>query len=106
MDYRLQSTVPIHWTPYVPTSDGYRSIELVRGRIVGKPGPRGRLLTEAAQQRLFDAEVPRDGIIVTRGSSVVRRADGVYDRWIGRRISTGRGEGASGLAFDSAQRRT
>jgi hypothetical protein len=106
MDYRLESTVPIHWTPYVPTSDGYRSIELVRGRIVGKPGPRGRLLTEAAQQRLFDAEVPRDGVIVSRVPTLVRRTDGVYDRWIGRRVSTGRGEGASGLAFDVARRRS
>ena len=105
MDYRLMSTVPIHWTPYVPTSDGYRSIELLRGRIEGKPGPRGRLLAEAAQQRLFDAEVPRDGIIVTRVPTLVRRADGVYERWIGRRVSTGRGEGSSGLGFDSAPRR-
>lgn len=106
LDYRLSTTIPIHWTPYVPTSDGYRSIELVRGRIEGRPGPRGRLLTEAAQQRLFDAEVPRDGVLVARIPGVMRRADGRYERWIGRRVSTGRGEGSSGLAYDTARMRT
>ena len=38
-------------------------------------------------------------------TAIQRRADGTYVRWTARRTSVGRGEGASGLAFDSAIRR-
>jgi hypothetical protein len=56
LDYRLATPVPIHWTTYVPTSDGYRSIELLRGRIQGKPGP-----ARTAAQRSGPAAIIRRG---------------------------------------------
>jgi len=31
--------------------------------------------------------------------------DGSYARWVSRRVSVGRGEGASGLAFDTTAAR-
>jgi hypothetical protein len=42
------------------------------------------------------------GVRVRRIPVLARAADGRYLRWIGRRASTGRGEGSGGLAFDSA----
>ncbi|MFE0152337.1 DUF6603 domain-containing protein [Nonomuraea sp. NPDC059007] len=39
-----------------------------------------------------------------RASAVPRPSDGSYELWTTRRVSVGRGEGRSGLAFDSAVR--
>jgi hypothetical protein len=64
--------------------------------------PLGRLLDTGGVRVLKDAEIPREGINVRRQPSVTRRADGSYMRWTTRRVSVGRGEGASRLAFDSA----
>ncbi|HTJ74976.1 MAG TPA: hypothetical protein VL337_06390 [Acidimicrobiales bacterium] len=105
LDYRLGTAVPDHWIPYLPTSDGYRAAALVRGRIEGQPPPAGRFVPEDAQRRLADGEVPRDGVRVRRVPVVTRRVDGSYARWVTRRVSVGRGEGSSGLAFDEAKRR-
>lgn len=106
LDWVLQTTTPAHWFPYLPTSDGYREVGLRRARVSGQQPPAGRLVAEEAQRHLFDGEVPRDGVRVRRVPVVARRADGTYERWVTRRVSTGRGEGWSGLAFDGAVRRT
>jgi hypothetical protein len=109
LDYVLETVVPPQWIPYIPRTDAYRSIELVRGALVRFAGgvgvpvlPVGRLLNDASTSRLFDAEVPREGVHVTRVPVVARRVDGSYVRWVARRVGVGRGEGSSGLAFDSA----
>lgn len=109
LDYTLQTLVPARWIPYLPRTDGYRSIELVQGRMpdadgVGVP-PLGVLLTQGGVRAIKDAEIPREGIAVRRLPSVTRRADGSYARWLTRRVSVGRGEGASQLYFDAARSR-
>ena len=48
-------------------------------------------------------EIPREGITVRAVPALARRPDGTYARWTGHRIRTGRGEGASGYASDSAR---
>jgi peptidoglycan hydrolase-like protein with peptidoglycan-binding domain len=112
LDYLLENTVPPYWIPYVPRSSGYRSIELVRGAMLEFAGgsgvpvlPFGKLLTSPSTARLKDAEVPREGVKVSRVPVVARRTDGSYARWIGKRVETGRGEGSSGLSFDEARLR-
>jgi hypothetical protein len=106
LDYQLQSAVPARWIPFLPRSSGYRSIDLVQGRMPRPDGsavaPLGRILNRADLKTLKDAEVPREGVLVRRHGSMTRRADGSYVRWITRRVGVGRGEGASQLAFDSA----
>lgn len=106
LDYQLQSQLPARWIPYLPRTSGYRAIELVQGRLPAADGtlnaPLGRLLNSAAVRVLKDAEVPREGVFVRRQPSLARQADGRYVRWTTRRISVGRGEGASRLSFDSA----
>lgn len=106
LDYRLQTGLPARWIPYLPKTSGYRAIELVQGRMVNAAGapiaPVGRLLNEASVRTLKDAEVPREGVFVRRRPSLTRLNDGTYLRWTTRRVSVGRGEGASQLAFDSA----
>jgi hypothetical protein len=62
-----------------------------RGRVLGVPGP------------LFvrDEEVPRAGAHVTSAYQYARWIDGSSHLWRGRRKAAGRGEGSSGLRFDS-----
>lgn len=104
LDYLLQTTVPDRWIPYLPKSSGYRSVELVQGAMPDPAGniirPLGRLLTTGDVATIKDAEIPREGVVVRRQPSLTRRADGTYVRWITRRVSVGRGEGSSQLAFD------
>jgi hypothetical protein len=49
-----------------------------------------------------DEEVPREGVRVRRVPALARKADGSFERWVGRRITVGRGEGSSGLGYDWA----
>jgi hypothetical protein len=108
LDYRLQTSIPARWIPYLPRPSGYRAIDLVQGAMPDPDGdgpgvmPLGRLLNTGDVKTLKDAEVPREGIVVRRQPSMTRRADGSYVRWLTRRVGVGRGEGASRLAFDSA----
>ena len=48
-----------------------------------------------------EEEIPRAGRIATRAVQRARWFDGRTFVWIGRRVSTGRGEGSSGLIFES-----
>ena len=117
LDYLLQTAVPDHWIPYLPRTTGYRSLALVQGRMrrfQGREGeppvpadgilvpPRGRLLGEPGSGVLADAEVPREGVRVRRVPVLARGVDGRYHRWTARRVGVGKGEGASGLGFDTA----
>ena len=50
---------------------------------------------------LFEADVPREGGRVTRSYQFTRWLDVSSHAWVGRRKGVGRGEGSSGLQFDS-----
>lgn len=104
--YRLASDVPEHWIPLVAESDGLRSIRLTRGAIATGDGstfpPLGRLLEPHRELSLFEEEVPRSGLALTRSWQLARGPDGTVQAWIGRRKRPApiSGERASGLAFD------
>ncbi|MEO7854407.1 MAG: hypothetical protein ABIR94_19475 [Rubrivivax sp.] len=53
--------------------------------------------------RLEEEEVPRDGIEIKRAFNYARDASGRAWLWIGRSKTTGRGEGNSGLRFDTVE---
>jgi hypothetical protein len=70
----------------------------------GSPEPvhaLGRILESGHELSLFEEEVPREGVRVTRSYQFTRWIDGSSHFWVGRRKSVGRGEGSSGLQFDS-----
>ena len=104
--YRLASEVPEHWIPLVAESDGLRSIRLRRATIVTGAGstfpPLGRLLEPSRELSLFEEEVPRSGLTLTRSWQLARAPDGATQAWIGRRKRPApvSGERASGLSFD------
>lgn len=107
--YRLASTTPDNWVPLLPVqTDG--GLRLTRGKVLKPDGTQrvveaqGRLLnpngTPAAGLMLYEEEVPREGVRVTRSYQLARWQDGSTHLWIGRRKRIGRGEGSSGLRFD------
>jgi hypothetical protein len=110
--YQLATSVPDNWIPLLPAQSD-RGLRLVRGKLL-KPngGPefvqaRGRLLnTDGPNSNglaMYEEEVPREGIRVTRSYQLARWHDGSTHLWIGRRKQVGRGEGSSGLKYDSLQ---
>jgi hypothetical protein len=100
LEYRVGSTVPDYWVPYLPVKlDAAGHLQLQRGRLpYPSAGTEGRILSEEAA--MFLEEVPREGVHLERRYRWARGTDGRGFLWIGRRRSTGRGEGRSGLNFD------
>ena len=108
--YRLSTDLPDYWVPLLPaqTGAGLRlrrgktlrldgALELVgaRGKILNPdpPGPGGLAICEE--------EIPREGVRVTRSYQLARWQHGSTHLWLGRRKEVWRGEGSSGLRFDS-----
>jgi len=98
--YRLGSTVPDYWIPFLPVSVDAGPLQLRRGRLpTAVTGPKGKLLAYPSQTVFFE-EVPREGLHLERRYRFARGLDGSTHAWIGRVRSTGSGEGRSGLRFD------
>lgn len=116
--YRVMTTVPENWIPFVPVHlDGdIRETQLQRASMprtfdgdTAAPQPvhpRTWLLRhglDGGTQRpyfLYEEEVTRAGVRVTRAFRRTRWRDGRAWVWLGARKQTGRGPGSSGLAFD------
>jgi hypothetical protein len=64
---------------------------------------RGRILNKDAELLMFDEEVPREGVHVARHYQLARWIDGSTYVWMALRKEVGRGEGSSGLRFDSVE---
>jgi hypothetical protein len=109
MDYRLATEPPDRWIPLLPVSDGYGTFVLRKGALVRDGHPVLGLGVVLDGDRPFvvqDEEVPREGLRLRRTPAMARRADGTRVMWTSRRADVGKGGGSSGLAFDSAVRRT
>jgi len=104
--YLLGTDVPANWFPFIPVHvpGSNRSVQLQRARMPSEGGVartrNGVILDVAAPYYINEEEVPRAGKLVTRGYQRGRWIDGTTYTWVGRRVLAGRGEGASGLAFD------
>ena len=136
--YRLASTVPDNWIPYVPVNASASPIPLasemsIRLRqaqmlrnvdrmpiITGDPGidlaaedlfevksiePLSRLLKGIREEEklewLNEEAILRSGLKIQITKQRVRWFDGKTYVWLGRKVLTGRGEGSSGLEFDT-----
>jgi hypothetical protein len=110
LTYELSSSVPDHWIPLVPVQiNESRSVRLRRAAMLDSQGvpqfgrAKGRVLSPHPGQRfdLYEEEIPREGVRVTRNYQYTRWLDGTTHLWIGRRKDIGRGEGSSELRFDT-----
>ena len=107
--YRLATDVPVNWTPLLPQRVADPpSLRLVRAAMLAPDGTntirhaQGELLNAVVNLRLFDEEVPREGVKVTRQFERTRWIGGSTLLWVGLRKQVGRGEGSSALRFDEA----
>jgi hypothetical protein len=116
--YDVMSSVAENWIPFVAARKpgSARETLLQRGSLLrlmegaaGKPRrvtPRTPTLREGLEENpqrayfLAEEEVPRGGAWVSRSFQRTRWRFGRTCVWIGMRKRVGRGEGASGLAFD------
>jgi hypothetical protein len=106
--YRLSTEIPDYWIPLGPVWVG-QGLRLKRGAVLKTDGSQhivqslGRILESGQALSLFEEEVPREGVRVTRSYQFTRWIDGSSHLWVGRRKGVGRGEGSSGLRFDTVE---
>ena len=111
--YRLMTDVPDHWVPFIPVriADGSRQVGLVEA-VLPRPNSLGDLVTSSPRSSVLqelrglvlpEEEVPSAGVVVRRRWFLARSADGGRHAWAARSVTSGRGEGASGLRFDVAE---
>ncbi|NNE76540.1 MAG: hypothetical protein HKN31_05650 [Pricia sp.] len=107
--FRLASTVPTNWIPYLPFHiDGSKvNIELRRAVMMRNeahtaPEDIEPISTLARNDLLTIREeaVPRSGVRIQLTRQRVRGTDGKTYIWQGRKVLAGKGEGSSGLTFD------
>ncbi len=113
--YLLATSTPDHWIPFLPVriDPALPDIRLRRAatlleRTDDGPGglpalsrPLGRILEpERPDLSLFEEEVPRSGIRVTRAFQYARWIGGGTFLWLGRTKGPGKGESTAGLRFD------
>jgi hypothetical protein len=111
LPYRLQTTVPVHWIPFLPVQidDSRRAVALERSAmqrdvdgVLTAVAPAGRVLRPPGVDpyRIPEEEVPRSGTRVLRAVRRTRWVDGSTQLWTARRRRAGQGGAASGLRYD------
>jgi hypothetical protein len=111
--YQLSSRVPANWIPLLPVqstgADGKVTSRLRRAAVLQPDGSQqrqhalGSVLNPGGPLSLHDEEVPREGMHVSRHYQMARWTDGATFAWLANRKQVGRGEGSSGLRFDSLE---
>ncbi|WP_416840235.1 lamin tail domain-containing protein [Haloferax sp. DFSO52] len=105
--YHLANEAPDNWFPYLPSVDaGVHRFELgllldrdaLSGGVDAIPTPIGRILDPDAA--IYDEEIPRGGVRITRSYESTTWLDGRTHVWSSRRVRPGTGEVSSGLRFD------
>jgi len=120
LNYQLANTVPENWIPFLPVHKPgeEREVRLQRAsmprffqdtvRAIRPLTPMLRPGLAADDQQLdpyfiHEEEVPRAGIRIDGGFRRARWYDGSTFVWYARCKRSGRGEGSSGLKFDSLE---
>ncbi|MCU1265914.1 MAG: uncharacterized protein JWM21_2232 [Acidobacteria bacterium] len=107
--YKLTTEVPDNWVPLMPVKNS-AGLRLQRAKVLRTDGrsqfieAQGRILNPDVPSqkdlKIFEEEIPREGVRVTRHYQLARWHDGSTHLWIARRKRVGGGEGSSGLRFD------
>jgi hypothetical protein len=102
--YHLQSAVPPEWFPLVlaqPSSD-LRRMLVLQFLSPSTVSPQGRLLPPIGGL-VHEAEIAREGLKLARQYLRARWIDGSTHVWTRITRSVGRGQGSSGLRYDTAE---
>jgi hypothetical protein len=109
--YQLATNVPENWVPLLPVqlqpgNAGPMITRLQRGAVLQPDGSnnvteaRSEALNALGSSLLYDEEIPREGVRITRRRRMTRWIDGSTWVWTAFRNEAGRGEGSAGLKFD------
>lgn len=119
--YRLATTVPANWIPFLPAEatmmlgaafwPDIESVRLCRAQMLRNEAAERpvsidamtRLLNEKRSNPVLwldEEAVPREGVKVQLTKQRVRWTNGETYVWLGKKVLVGRGEGRSGLRFD------
>jgi len=105
--YTLSTVTPPNWVPLMPVQvDATGTVQLRRAASLqtdGSTKPRtakSEVLRATSVPVIYDEEVPREGVRVTRRRRMSRWIDGSTWVWTGYHHEVGRGEGSAGLRFD------
>lgn len=107
--FRLASTVPSNWIPFLPKHADASNTEIVlkqammmKNEDATAPEPVKPLtwLLDKDITEVWEEAIPRAGVRVQITNQRVRWTDGKTYVWRGRKVLAGRGEGNSGLHFD------
>ena len=109
--YRLSTTVPQNWVPLLPVqlqpeNPGPLVTRLKRGAVLQPDGSnqpalaRSEALNALGSAPLYDEEIPREGVRITRRRRMTRWTDGSTWVWTAFRNEVGSGEGSAGLRVD------
>lgn len=108
--FRLASTVPSNWIPFLPfhingsnTDIELKRAVMMRNEDANDPSPVEPLtwlLASKDIETVREEAIPRAGVRVRVTNHRVRWTDGKTYLWRGRKVLAGRGEGNSGLRFD------
>ena len=115
--YLLATSVADNWIPFIPSRRGhtpgmprgamqFRRATMLRNvdTMPAEPVPSMSRLLELDEHALIwinEESVTRAGVRVQLVKQRARTSDGTTYVWLGRKVLTGRGEGASGLKFDA-----
>lgn len=104
--YEVITDLPELWIPLVPVTDPDLNCRfLARAGLRDEinqipPEPQGQLLSTKQAFRVYDQEIPREGVCLSRAWQLTRWYKGRRVVWVGRRKHTGVGEIRSNLEFD------
>lgn len=101
LSYRLASPLPPNWVPYAAVQVPGQAPGVTRFERVALVPPAGRIASES--DVIEEEEITATGVVVERAWQLARWVDGRTVLWLGRRKRPGRGQGASGLAWDRAE---
>lgn len=107
--YRLESTAPPFWIPFLPVGIGAGAQVILRRARMQEwelldpslTGPKGELLQRRQPMVVEEEEVPRGGATLERRWQVARWTDGSVHVWLQCSKRLGHGEGSSGLRWDT-----
>lgn len=101
--YQTKTHIPINWIPYMPKRlDTEGNYVLRRARTIEdtSKGPQYRGVFLAESKHVFEEEVPRSGIMLTRVFQMARDSDGKRYCWRSRKKRPDVLPTSSGLQFD------
>ena len=98
---------PANWVPLMPVQvDATGTVQLKPAIVLQPDGSnkihaaRSQVLRAVSPMAIYDEEIPREGVRVTRQRRMTRWTDGSTWVWTAYHNDVGLGEGSAGLRFD------